>query len=110
MLSKDAKHAISVPLTFSSKLVQRACVSERRIRKHCAHGCRRIVECQFQHIVYSEWLPIVVGPQTMTRFGLTPRSSGSTTYNDSVDATMLNEFAAAAFRLGHTLIDGTFAA
>ncbi|XP_070395924.1 salivary peroxidase/catechol oxidase-like isoform X1 [Dermacentor albipictus] len=71
---------------------------------------KRIVECQFQHIVYSEWLPIVVGPQTMTRFGLAPRSSGSTTYNDSVDATMLNEFAAAAFRLGHTLIDGTFAA
>lgn len=69
---------------------------------------KRIVECQFQHIVYSEWLPIVVGPQTMTRFGLTPRSSGFTTYNASVDATMLNEFAAAAFRLGHTLIDGTF--
>ncbi|KAL1438784.1 hypothetical protein MTO96_047713 [Rhipicephalus appendiculatus] len=31
------------------------------------------------------------GPQTMTRFGLTPRSSGFTTYNASVDATMLNE-------------------
>lgn len=71
---------------------------------------KRIVECQFQHIVYSEWLPVVVGPQTMTRFGLTPRYSGFTAYNDSVDATMLNEFATAAFRLGHTLIDGTFQA
>ncbi|KAL3170964.1 hypothetical protein MRX96_013871 [Rhipicephalus microplus] len=71
---------------------------------------KRIVECQFQHIVYSEWLPVVVGPQTMARFGLTPRYSGFTAYNDSVDATMLNEFATAAFRLGHTLIDGTFQA
>ncbi|XP_037503228.2 chorion peroxidase [Rhipicephalus sanguineus] len=69
---------------------------------------KRIVECQFQHIVYSEWLPIIVGPDTMIRFGLAPLSSGYTTYSGSVDATMLNEFAAAAFRLGHTLIDGTF--
>ncbi|XP_077495603.1 salivary peroxidase/catechol oxidase-like isoform X2 [Amblyomma americanum] len=69
---------------------------------------KRIVECQFQHIVFSEWLPIILGPAAMSRFGLTPLSSGFTTYNASIDATMLNEFAAAAFRLGHTLIDGTF--
>ncbi|KAL1422059.1 hypothetical protein MTO96_022461 [Rhipicephalus appendiculatus] len=69
---------------------------------------KRIVESQLQHIVYSEWLPVVVGPETMTRFGLTPLPSGFTTYDPSVDATMLNEFAVAAFRLGHTLIDGTF--
>ncbi|KAL3206146.1 hypothetical protein MRX96_040363 [Rhipicephalus microplus] len=71
---------------------------------------KRILESQWQHIVYSEWLPIVVGPEAMTRFGLTPRSHGFTTYDPSVDATMLNEFATAAFRLGHTLIDGTFSA
>ncbi|XP_075729299.1 chorion peroxidase-like isoform X2 [Rhipicephalus microplus] len=71
---------------------------------------KRILESQWQHIVYSEWLPIVVGPEAMSRFGLTPQSDGFTTYDPSVDATMLNEFATAAFRLGHTLIDGTFSA
>ncbi|KAL1438785.1 hypothetical protein MTO96_047714 [Rhipicephalus appendiculatus] len=34
---------------------------------------------QFQHIVYSEWLPIVVGPDTMIRFGLAPLYGGYTT-------------------------------
>ncbi|CAN8001095.1 unnamed protein product, partial [Ixodes hexagonus] len=69
---------------------------------------KRIVESTFQHIVYSEWLPVILGPVEMARYRLTPRRSGYTTYNDSVDATMINEFAAAAFRLGHTLIDGIF--
>lgn len=71
---------------------------------------KRIVESQFQHIVYNEWLPIVIGPDAMTKFRLTPQPTGFTVYNSSVDATMLNSLASAAFRLGHTLIDGTFEA
>ncbi|CAN8025603.1 unnamed protein product [Ixodes persulcatus] len=69
---------------------------------------KRIVESQFAHIVYKEWLPIVLGPGLMSQYQLTPKTSGFTTYDKTVDATMLNEFAAAAFRLGHTLIQGTF--
>ncbi|KAK8761120.1 hypothetical protein V5799_027617, partial [Amblyomma americanum] len=69
---------------------------------------KRIVESQFQHIVYSEWLPAVIGSAAMTSFQLTPKTTGFTTYDPTVDATMLNEFAAAAFRLGHTLINGSF--
>ncbi|XP_077546923.1 peroxidase-like isoform X3 [Haemaphysalis longicornis] len=69
---------------------------------------KRIVESQFQHIVYKEWLPVVIGPAAMTTYQLNPLTSGFTTYDPNVDATMLNEFAAAAFRLGHTLINGSF--
>ncbi|KAM7295326.1 peroxidase [Ixodes scapularis] len=69
---------------------------------------KRIVESQLQHVVYKEWLPEIIGANTSDAYGLTPRSSGYTSYNDSVDASMTNEFAAAAFRLGHTLVNGTF--
>ncbi|KAH6921700.1 hypothetical protein HPB50_004118 [Hyalomma asiaticum] len=67
---------------------------------------RRIVGAQWQHIIYSEWLPPILGPDAMVRYQLVP--TGRSRYAPDVDATVLNEFAAAAFRLGHTLIDGVF--
>ncbi|XP_077547271.1 salivary peroxidase/catechol oxidase-like [Haemaphysalis longicornis] len=67
---------------------------------------RRIVNAQYQHIVYSEWLPPILGPDAMIRYSLVP--TGRSRYAPDVDATISNEFAAAAFRLGHTLIDGVF--
>ncbi|CAN8025235.1 unnamed protein product, partial [Ixodes persulcatus] len=69
---------------------------------------RRIVGSQLQHVAYKEWLPEILGTKTSDAYGLTPRNSGYTTYNASVDASMENEFATAAFRFGHTLINGTF--
>ncbi|CAN8005166.1 unnamed protein product [Ixodes pacificus] len=69
---------------------------------------KRIVESLLQHVVYKEWLPEIIGANASDAYGLTPRSSGYTSYNASVDASMVNEFAAAAFRLGHTLVNGTF--
>ncbi|EEC08357.1 peroxinectin, putative, partial [Ixodes scapularis] len=69
---------------------------------------RRIVGSQLQHVAYKEWLPVILGAKTSDAYGLTPRNSGYTTYNASVDASVENEFAAAAFRFAHTLINGTF--
>ncbi|XP_037529438.2 chorion peroxidase-like, partial [Rhipicephalus sanguineus] len=66
----------------------------------------RILNAQWQHIVYAEWLPPILGPEAMVRYQLVP--TGRSRYAPDVDATILNEFAAAAFRLGHTLIDGVF--
>ncbi|KAB7499666.1 Peroxidasin [Armadillidium nasatum] len=31
---------------------------------------RRIVIAQIQHITYSEWLPIIIGPSLMDKFGI----------------------------------------
>jgi len=68
---------------------------------------RRIVAAQMQHIVYNEWLPIVLGKRCMEDNDLLPRRSGyASDYDPGLDATISNEFATAAFRFGHTLVQG----
>ncbi|KAK6752011.1 hypothetical protein RB195_003434 [Necator americanus] len=63
---------------------------------------RRVNIAQFQHHVYDEYLPRVVGEKLMTDFRLKPLKSGfSTDYSPSVNAALSAEFAAAAFRFGH---------
>lgn len=63
------------------------------------HEARKIVGAQVQHITYQHWLPKILGPRGMELLG---QYQG---YNPSQDATILNEFATAAFRFGHSLIN-----
>jgi peroxidase len=72
---------------------------------------RRLVIAQMQHITYNEWLPIVLGPAYMAQWGLAPRdtdtsaSAGHTAnYDPSLNPSVSNVFATAAFRFGHTLV------
>ncbi|KAL5233066.1 hypothetical protein ACI65C_000476 [Semiaphis heraclei] len=68
---------------------------------------RRIVIAQLQHITYNEFLPIILGRSYMTKFGLSPAESGWTrNYDPELNAGITNAFAAAAYRFGHTLIQG----
>ena len=70
---------------------------------------RRIVIAEYQHIIYNEWLPVVIGKQYMTNAGLLPLSEGhSDQYLDTFDPRITNEFATAAFRFGHSLIPSSF--
>ncbi|CAN8025239.1 unnamed protein product [Ixodes persulcatus] len=69
---------------------------------------KRIVESQFQHVVYGEWLPTFAGRDAVEKYDLVPLQSGFTTYDSTVDATMIDEFPSAAFRMGHSLVSGTF--
>ncbi|XP_067657746.1 peroxidase-like [Haliotis asinina] len=67
---------------------------------------RRIVGAIVQKITYDEYLPIIMGPQAMTKYGL-PIGSGSTyanVYSTTTDASIRNAFATAAFRMGHSMI------
>ncbi|CAB3377984.1 Hypothetical predicted protein [Cloeon dipterum] len=67
---------------------------------------RRIVIAQLQHIAYNEFLPVVLGRRFMETYGLLPLASGhSFDFNPNYDASVTNEFAAAAYRL-HTLVRG----
>jgi len=66
---------------------------------------KRFVNAEYQHIVYNEWLPVVLGKKFMNTYGLFPLSSGySQDYDTSFDPRITNEFSAAAFRFGHSLI------
>lgn len=65
---------------------------------------RRVVVAQIQHITYNEFLPIILGRPFMRAYGLSPQvNNHSSDYNADYDATVTNEFAAAAFRL-HSLV------
>uniref|UniRef100_A0A6A7G547 Peroxidase-like n=2 Tax=Hirondellea gigas TaxID=1518452 RepID=A0A6A7G547_9CRUS len=68
---------------------------------------RRIAGAIFQHIVYNEWLPVIIGPRFAERSGLLPQATGFVTdYDPKLSPTIHNELATAAFRFGHTLVQG----
>jgi len=67
---------------------------------------RRLVAAEMQNVVYGEYLPTVLGVDYMQRHGLIVEEE--TRYDDSVDPGIINEFATAAFRFGHSMINGMF--
>uniref|UniRef100_A0A9I3FGK9 Peroxidase n=1 Tax=Anopheles epiroticus TaxID=199890 RepID=A0A9I3FGK9_9DIPT len=70
---------------------------------------RRINVAQYQNIVYYEWLPIYLGRQNMMDAGVLPQvelPGFATDYDATVDPTVSNEFATAAFRFFHFIIAG----
>jgi peroxidase len=69
---------------------------------------RRIVIAEFQNIVYNEFLPALLGDKLMELYSLLPEKSGYfEEYDEDVYPQIINEFAAAAFRYGHTLVTYT---
>lgn len=71
---------------------------------------RRIVVAELQHITYNEWLPLILGPIIMRDFKLElSQTNGgySLDYDPTTDPSIINEFAAAAYRL-HSLVQGSF--
>ncbi|EDW83073.1 uncharacterized protein Dwil_GK22657 [Drosophila willistoni] len=70
---------------------------------------RRIVIAELQHITYNEFLPALIGPQQMKRFRLVPLHQGyANDYNVNVNPAITNEFSGAAYRMGHSSVDGKF--
>ncbi|KAH7642873.1 peroxidase-like [Dermatophagoides farinae] len=69
---------------------------------------RRIVSAMIQHITYNEFLPIVVGRQTMTKYGLNLQKFGYYHgYDAKINPGIRVEFQAAAFRFGHSIVPDT---
>lgn len=56
---------------------------------------RRLVVAEIQKITYDEFIPALLGPGAIAPYN---------GYNDSVNPTIYNEFSAAAFRLGHSMV------
>ena len=63
------------------------------------------MNAEWQHIVYHEFLPVVLGTKFLENFNLITLTKGfSNIYRNDFDPSVTNEFAAAAFRIGHTWI------
>lgn len=69
---------------------------------------RHIVVAQMQAITFGEFLPIVLGPTTMSKHDLSLRPYSYTAYDYQVNPSILNEFSTAAYRFGHSLIHNKF--
>ncbi|XP_023309880.1 myeloperoxidase [Anoplophora glabripennis] len=68
---------------------------------------RRIVGAQMQHITYNEFLPALLGKNIMNKFDLSPQTRGYfRKYNESINPSIANNFATAAFRFAHSIIPG----
>ena len=60
---------------------------------------KMILTVTFQHIVYTEYLPIVLGDKYMKEFDLYTKESNFSEYKQSINPTIMNEFATFAYRL-----------
>lgn len=68
---------------------------------------RRINIAEHQHITYYEWLPIFIGLENSIKNKILYNTHDFVNdYSDSVDPTIINEHATAAFRFFHSLIAG----
>ncbi|CAC5395141.1 PXDN [Mytilus coruscus] len=66
---------------------------------------RKILIGIYQHIIYKEFIPKLLGTTLARYHGLLPTSYGhKTRYNRNVNAGTRNGFAGAAFRIGHTFV------
>ncbi|XP_020300859.1 chorion peroxidase [Pseudomyrmex gracilis] len=66
---------------------------------------RRIVIAEIQHITYNEFLPILLGKDVMEKFGLLLEKENYWDGHDpSINPGVIDAFAAAAFRFGHSLL------
>ena len=66
---------------------------------------RQITIAEYQNVLYGEWLPLIVGESVAKQFDLLPLKYGYFMgYDDKAFPNVYNEWAVAAYRFGHTLI------
>lgn len=66
---------------------------------------RRIISAMLQHITYNEFLPRILGWNAISLYGLKLLPQGyHKDYSPTCNPSVLNEFATAAYRIGHSLL------
>ncbi|CAI5451437.1 unnamed protein product [Caenorhabditis angaria] len=70
---------------------------------------RKIMIAQWQHFVYSEYLPNILPMAVRRKFDIVPLARGNYRgYDRNQDPSLTNEFAGAAFRFGHSQVRNRF--
>ncbi|XP_015595581.1 uncharacterized protein LOC107267903 isoform X1 [Cephus cinctus] len=70
---------------------------------------RRIIIALMQQITYREFLPVVLGRAVMENFDLDIHNKGYFDgYDPSINPNVINSFATAAYRFGHSLVQPSF--
>lgn len=69
-------------------------------------SARKLVIIEMQNIVYREFLPTLLGKRFMEKYKLDVE--GDSKYNPGANPSILNSFATAAFRFGHSMINSLF--
>ncbi|CAG9859302.1 unnamed protein product [Phyllotreta striolata] len=69
---------------------------------------RQIVVAEIQAITYKEFLPAILGYKTMQEFDLNLENGYDyyLGYDSYINPSIINEFSTAAFRFGHSIVDG----
>lgn len=67
---------------------------------------RRLVVAEYQHIVYNEYLPVILGYDYCNRHALLPLNGDkfSEFYRNDIRVDVATEFSTAAFRMGHSQV------
>ncbi|XP_069102013.1 myeloperoxidase-like [Argopecten irradians] len=78
--------------------------SEQARNERFFQEAREIIIAIIQKVTYNEWLPKVIGMTLMEKFKLRLDYDEDNYYEPTVNPTIFNVFAAAAFRFGHSLI------
>lgn len=65
---------------------------------------RRIVIAQWQSITYQEYIPLIIGKNQVKEFGLELDANQGSIYNPEQDPSIINSFATAAYRFGHSQV------
>ena len=66
---------------------------------------RKLVIAEMQNVVYGQYLGVLLSPKIREAFGLEVTKK-TTAYNSFVDPSIKNSFATAAYRFGHSMIQG----
>ena len=73
-------------------------------------NARRILIAEMQNVIYGEYLPVVLGSKAMEDNGLVLplniNSISNSQYDVNEDPSITNSFATAAYRFGHSMIQG----
>lgn len=96
--------------TLLAREHNRVATSLAHINKHwddetLFQEARRINIAIIQHITYNEFLPILLGKEVMEKFGLVLKKDGYWDgYDSKINPGIIDSFAGAAFRFGHSLL------